>query len=60
MWLAQCVAMGETGEAGEEKQKEDQRDNLGPTVNHNNCNCEPFMEHLLCDRYCTDTLQTFL
>lgn len=47
--------------AGEEKYKEiNQRDNLGPIVNYNNQNCEPFMEHLLCARYCTDALQTFL
>ena len=50
MGLAQCVARARL--AREEKQKEDQKE-LGT-------NCEPLLEHLLCDRYCTDALHTFL
>lgn len=31
--------------AGEEKQKENQKDNLGPMVDHNNHSCEPIIEY---------------
>ena len=56
MWLTQNVAKLP---AGGEKQKEDQKGNLGPISSHNNHNCEQFMENL-CGRYCTNALQTFL
>ena len=39
--MADSVGRGETGKG----RKADQKDNVGPIVNHNNHNCEPFREY---------------
>lgn len=37
--------------AGEEKQKGGQKENLAPIMNHNNHNCEPFIEYYVVQRF---------